>query len=173
VVLVMVVVVVVVRVGPESLPKGISKRPTHQGGLVPTYGAQQDAVTQSVLQHQQLEFLVDGVSQGRINITDVPIPVGAVGCVSMCGGGEVSLSSAPMPTFPPTLLPPPAPFPGLEILLTSDGGSKKKLRTSDKALLAPASAPTAAAGRVVYPFSVCLCPPVHTRNPSHRLTCAC
>jgi hypothetical protein len=55
---------------------------------------------------QQLEFLVDGKSQGVINLT-IPMPDDVVGCVGICGGGAASTAGiAPTPTPGPPPIPP-------------------------------------------------------------------
>ena len=48
----------------------------------------------------QLEFLVDGVSQGKISL-EAALPPDVMGCVAVCGGGEITTGSVPMPPLPP------------------------------------------------------------------------
>ena len=55
--------------------------------------------------HGQLEWHVDGEPQGKVTLS-YPLPHDAVGCISLCGGGEVATGVA---AFPP--LPPPSPAP--------------------------------------------------------------
>jgi hypothetical protein len=63
-----------------------------------------------------LEFLVDGKSQGRIQLPAGAMPAGGVvGCVALCGGGAVELEAGALPPpgpSPPPLPPPPGPPPG-------------------------------------------------------------
>ena len=46
----------------------------------------------TAIQHNTttLEFLKNGISQGRIHL-QVPLPSGAVGCASMCNGGSLAM----------------------------------------------------------------------------------
>ena len=85
-----------------------------------------------------LEFLADGVSQGKI---DIPASQSAalrpaVGCVAICGSGEVA--TAPLPPSPPGPPPPPPPPPhgGIDIAVTSGAGGSFAM---NGVALAPAS----------------------------------
>ena len=57
--------------------------------------------------HGQLEWHVDGEPQGKVTLS-YPLPHDAVGCISLCGGGEVATGAAAFPPLPP---PSPAPAP--------------------------------------------------------------
>lgn len=68
--------------------------------------------------HGQLEWLLGGVSQGHVELAH-SLPAAVVGCVAVCGGGEVAMGEAPLPT-------PPAPKPpalaGPEVAVVSAKG---------------------------------------------------
>jgi hypothetical protein len=73
--------------------------------------------------HGQLEWHVDGEPQGRVNLS-VPLPHDAVGCISVCGGGEVAAGGGAIPPSPP---PPPSHTGAYEVVIASGKGGSFSL----------------------------------------------
>jgi hypothetical protein len=69
---------------------GPSTGPDPQGVPYGESFSKGDNVTAIMHDLSTLEFLVNGTSQGRINLS-VPLPADAVGCVNVCGGGVLAL----------------------------------------------------------------------------------